>query len=151
MVNNTLENLSYVFVKIAKFFVKLAIFFVVIYLIGIRLYNFGYKLFYEKAMTEGEGKEVVFEIKNNDSVEDIADNLKKVGLIDDPFVFKFRAKIYKTNLTPNVYNLRISMTIKNMLDIFDNPSGDDIVIQSATEDIYQLSPEDNEEVEVETE
>lgn len=151
MGNNTLENLSYVFVKIAKFFVKLAIFFVVIYLIGIRLYNFGYKLFYEKAMTEGEGKEVVFEIKNNDSVEDIADNLKKVGLIDDPFVFKFRAKIYKTNFTPNVYNLRTSMTIKNMLDIFDNPSGDDIVIQSATEDIYQLSPEDNEEVEVETE
>ena len=151
MGNNTLENLSYVFVKIAKFFVKLAIFFVVIYLIGIRLYNFGYKLFYEKAMTEGEGKEVVFERKNNDSVEDIADNLKKVGLIDDPFVFKFRAKIYKTNFTPNVYNLRTSMTIKNMLDIFDNPSGDDIVIQSATEDIYQLSPEDNEEVEVETE
>lgn len=151
MGNNTLENLSYVFVKIAKFFVKLAIFFVAIYLIGIRLYNFGYKLFYEKAMTEGEGKEVVFEIKNNDSVEDIADNLKNVGLIDDPFVFKFRAKIYKTNFTPNVYNLRTSMTIKNMLDIFDNPSGDDIVIQSATEDIYQLSPEDNEEVEVETE
>ena len=151
MGNNTLENLSCVFVKIAKFFVKLAIFFVVIYLIGIRLYNFGYKLFYEKAMTEGEGKEVVFEIKNNDSVEDIADNLKNVGLIDDPFVFKFRAKIYKTNFTPNVYNLRTSMTIKNMLDIFDNPSGDDIVIQSATEDIYQLSPEDNEEVEVETE
>ena len=107
MGNNTLENLSYVFVKIAKFFVKLAIFF--------------------------------------------ADNLKNVGLIDDPFVFKFRAKIYKTNFTPNVYNLRTSMTIKNMLDIFDNPSGDDIVIQSATEDIYQLSPEDNEEVEVETE
>ena len=151
MGNNTLENLSYVFFFFSKFFVKLAIFFVVIYLIGIRLYNFGYKLFYEKAMTEGEGKEVVFEIKNNDSVEDIADNLKNVGLIDDPFVFKFRAKIYKTNFTPNVYNLRTSMTIKNMLDIFDNPSGDDIVIQSATEDIYQLSPEDNEEVEVETE
>ena len=151
MGNNTLENLSYVFVKIAKFFVKLAIFFVVIYLIGIRLYNFGYKLFYEKAMTEGEGKEVVFEIKNDDTVEDIADNLKNAGLIDDPFVFKFRANIYKTNFTPNVYNLRTSMTIKNMLDIFDNPSGDDIVIQSATEDIYQLSPEDNEEVEVETE
>ena len=151
MGNNTLENLSYFFVKIAKFFVKLAVFFVVIYLIGIRLYNFGYELFYEKAMTEGEGKEVVFEIKNNDSVEDIANNLKNEGLIDDPFVFKFRAKIYKTNFTPNVYNLRTSMTIKNMLDIFDNPSGDDIVIQSATEDIYQLSPEDNEEVEVETE
>ena len=151
MGNNTLENLSYVFVKVAKFFVKLAIFFVVIYLIGIRLYSFGYKLFYEKAMTDGEGKEVVFEIKDNDTVDNIADNLKTAGLIDDTFVFKFRAKIYKTNFTPNVYNLKTSMTIKNMLDIFDNPSGDDIVLRSATEDIYQLSPEDNEEVEVETE
>lgn len=151
MGNNTLENLSYFFVKLAKFFVKLAIFFVVIYLIGIRLYSFGYKLFYEKAMTDGEGKEVVFEIKDNDTVDNIADNLKTAGLIDDTFVFKFRAKIYKTNFTPNVYNLKTSMTIKNMLDIFDNPSGDDIVLRNATEDIYQLSPEDNEEVEVETE
>ena len=151
MKNNTLENLSFIFVKLAKFFVKLAIFFVVIYLIGVRLFDFGYRLFYEKAMTDGEGQEVVFEIKNGDTVDDIAENLKSAGLIDDPFIFKFRSKIYKTNFTPNVYNLRTSMTIKNMLDIFDNPSGDDIVIQSATEDIYQLSPEDNEEVEVETE
>ena len=64
MKNNTLENLSFIFVKLAKFFVKLAIFFVVIYLIGVRLFDFGYRLFYEKAMTDGEGQEVVFEIKN---------------------------------------------------------------------------------------
>ena len=145
MHNETLEKLSYIFIKLAKFFVKLAIFCVVIYLIGIRLFNFGYKLFYESSMAKDNGEEIVFEIKDTDTVEEIADNLKNAGLIDDPLVFKFRAKIYKTNFTPNVYNLKTSMTIKNMLDIFDNPSEENIVIKSDTVDIYQLSPEDNEE------
>lgn len=145
MQNETLEKLSYIFVKLAKFFVKLAIFCVVIYFIGLRLFNFGYKLFYESAMAKDNGQEVVFEIKDGENVEEIADNLKSAGLIDDPFVFKFRAKIYKTNFTPNVYNLKTSMTIKNMLDIFDNPSEENIVIKSDAVDIYQLSPEDNDD------
>lgn len=147
MKNNTLENLSFIFVKLAKFFVKLAIFFVVIYLIGVRLFDFGYRLFYEKAMTDGEGQEVVFEIKNGDTVDDIAENLKSAGLIDDPFVFKFRSKIYKTNFTPNVYNLRTSMTIKNMLDIFDEQEQEYIVSTTESFDVYQLSPEEDEVVE----
>ena len=145
MGNETLENLSYIFIKLAKFFVKIALFCVVVYFIGIRLFNFGYKLFYESSMAKDNAKEVVFEIKDTDTVEDIAENLKSVGLIDDPFVFKFRAKIYKTKFTPNVYNLKNSMTIKNMLDIFDNPSDDNIVIKPSAGDVYQLSPEDNEE------
>lgn len=147
MKNNTLENLSFIFLKLAKFFVKLAIFFVVIYLIGVRLFNFGYKLFYEKAMTNGEGEEIVFEIKNGDTVDDIAENLKTAGLIDDPFVFKFRAKIYKTNFTPNVYNLKTSMTIKNMLDIFDEQEQEYIVSTTESLDVYQLSPEEDDVVE----
>lgn len=147
MKNNTLENLSFIFVKLAKFFVKLAIFFVVIYLIGVRLFDFGYRLFYEKAMTDGEGQEVVFEIKNGDTVDDIAENLKSAGLIDDPFIFKFRSKIYKTNFTPNVYNLRTSMTIKNMLDIFDEQEQEYIVSTTESFDVYQLSPEEDEVVE----
>lgn len=147
MKNNTLENLSFIFVKLAKFFVKLAIFFVVIYLIGVRLFDFGYKLFYEKAMADGEGQEVVFEIKNGDTVDDIAENLKSAGLIDDPFIFKFRSKIYKTNFTPNVYNLRTSMTIKNMLDIFDEQEQEYIVSTTESFDVYQLSPEEDEVVE----
>lgn len=145
MQNETLEKLSYVFMKLAKFFVKLAIFFVVIYFIGIRLFDFGYELFYESAMSSDNGKEIVFEIKDSDTVDEIAENLKNAGLIENPFIFKFRAKIYKTNFTPNIYNLKTSMTIKNMLDIFDDPSSDDIVIREASADIYQLSPEDNEE------
>lgn len=147
MGNNLLENISFVFVKVAKVFVKLALFFVIVYLLGMQLFNLGHRLFYERAVDEGEGKEIVFEIENGDSVDDIADNLEKAGLIDDKLAFKFRSKIYKTDFNPNVYNLKTSMTIKNMLDIFDSPTADDIVTTLSTEDVYQLSPEDNEPIE----
>lgn len=147
MGNNLLENISYVFLRIAKICVKIAIFFVVIYLIGMQLFMFGYRLFYERSVAEGDGTEVVFDIKNDDTVDMIADNLEKAGLIDDKLAFKFRAKIYKTDFTPNIYNLKTSMTIKNMLDIFDSPTNDNIVTTLSTEDVFQLSPEDNEPIE----
>lgn len=151
MRNDFLENLSIFFMGLAKFFVKLAIFCVVIYLIWIRLFDFGHRLFYERAIEDGDGKEVVFEIKKDESVEEIADNLEAAGLIDDKLAFKFRAKIYKTNFTPNFYNLKTSMTIKNMLDIFDSPTSDNIVTTTENVDVYQLSPEDNEVMEEEIE
>lgn len=147
MGNNILENISYIFVNIAKVFVKIAIFFVVVYLLGMQLFNLGYRLFYERAISEGEGKEVVFEIKSDDTVDMIADKLEEAGLIDDKLAFKFRSKIYKTRFTPNTYNLKTTMTIKNMLDIFDSPSNENIVTTLSTEDVFQLSPEDNEPIE----
>lgn len=148
MSNGLLENISYVFVRLAKFFVKVAIFFVVIYLIGMQLFAFGHRLFYERSIDTGDGKEVIFEIKKGDTVDAIANNLEKAGLINDKFVFKFRSKIYKINFNPNVYNLKTSMTIKNMLDIFDNPTSNDILTTISSEEIYQLSPEDNDIAEV---
>ena len=151
MRNVFLEKLSYGFVRVAKFFVKLAIFCVVIYLIGMRLFDFGHRLFYERAVDSGDGREVVFEIKNGDDADSIASGLKEVGLIDDTLAFKFRAKIYKTTFTPNVYNLKTNMTIKNMLDIFDDPTGDYIAETTSIEqDVYQLSAE-NEDAVVEPE
>ena len=146
MNNNYLESISNFFMALAKFFVKLAIFCVVVYAIGIRLFNFGHRLFYEKAIDPDNVKEVVFEIKQDDTVDEIANNLKQAGLIDDIFVFKFRAKIYKIKFTPNTYNLNTSMNIKNMLDIFDSPSVENIVSTERNNDIYQLSPEENEEM-----
>lgn len=142
MQNTFLEKLSRFFVGLAIFFVKLAIFCVVIYLIGIRLFDFGHKLFYEKAMSDGDGETIVFEIKKGDTVEEIAENLKNAGLIDDTLVFKFRAKIYETNFTPNIYNLNTNMTPKNILDIFDSPTGEYIKDIESENDVYQLSPED---------
>ncbi|MBQ7743214.1 MAG: endolytic transglycosylase MltG [Lachnospiraceae bacterium] len=143
MYNNSLEKISRFFVGLAKFFLKLAVFFVVIYLIGIRLFDFGHRLFYERAIATGDGETIVFEIKQGEAVDEIAENLEKAGLIDDTLAFRFRAKIYETNFTPNVYNLNTNMTIKNMLDIFDSPTSDYINETTTSDDVYQLSPEDD--------
>ena len=146
MGSDFLENLSVFFMKLATFFVKLAVFFIVIYLIGIRLFDFGHRLFYEKSLTsEEDAMQVVFEIKQEDTVDTIAENLEKAGLIDDKLAFKFRAKIYKTIFNPNVYNLNTSMTIKNMLDIFDSPTSENIVIETSDGEVYQLASEEDDE------
>lgn len=131
--------------KIALFFVKLAIFCVVIYAIGIQLFNFGHRLFIEKALSDVKTESVMFTITENDNAETIADRLLSKGLIDDTLAFKFRAKIYKTNFNPNTYSLDKSMTIKNMLDIFDDQDENYIVSTSENDnqnEAYQLSPED---------
>lgn len=142
---NFLENFSYFLMGIAKFLFKLAIFLVIIYVIGIRLFGFGHRLFYERAIDSGDGKEIIFEIKKGEDVKKIADNLVDAKLIDDPLAFVFRAKIYKTKFTPNVYNLKTNMTIKNMLDIFDSPSEENIVKIENEGEVYQLSPEEDEQ------
>lgn len=139
-----LEKLSRFFMRLAKFFVKLAIFCVVIYVIGIQLFNLGHRLFYERAIDEENGKEIVFEILKTDDVDTIAKNLENVGLIDDTLAFKFRSKIYKTNFTPNSYTLKTSMTIKNMLDIFDHPS-EDVIVKKSDDKEYAVGAEGDEE------
>lgn len=132
--------------KLATFFIKLAVFFVVIYLIGIRLFDFGHRLFYERSLTsEEEATQVTFEIKQEDTVDTIAENLEKAGLIDDKLAFKFRSKIYKTNFNPNVYILNTGMTIKNMLDVFDSPTSENIVIETSNGNVYQLASEEDDE------
>ena len=146
MRNDFLEKLSIFFMKLATFFVKLAVFFVVIYLIGIRLFDFGHRLFYERSLTsEEEATQVTFEIKQEDTVDTIAENLEKAGLIDDKLAFKFRSKIYKTNFNPNVYILNTGMTIKNMLDVFDSPTSENIVIETSNGNVYQLASEEDDE------
>lgn len=140
---NPLEKLANGFMKLAKFFVKLAIFCVVIYILGIRLFNFGHRLFYEKAMNPDNPTEVTFEISEGDNTSRIAKNLKNAGLIDDELAFVFRAKIYKTNFKPNMYSLKTNMTIKNILDIFDNPTSDAII--KVPQDVYELPAEHDEE------
>ena len=146
MRNDFLEKLSIFFMKLATFFIKLAVFFVVIYLIGIRLFDFGHRLFYERSLTsEEEATQVTFEIKPDDTVDTIAENLEKAGLIDDKLVFKFRSKIYKTNFNPNIYILNTGMTIKNMLDVFDSPTSENIVIETSNGNVYQLASEEDDE------
>lgn len=115
-----IEKVSYVVMKFAKFILKFTIYIIVVFLIGSQLFRFGDRLFYERAIDEENPRTVEFVIAENDKMEDVAKKLFNSGLIDDELAFKFRAYIYKTNITPGTYTLDTTMTIKNMLDIFDD-------------------------------
>lgn len=145
--NSFLYKISNKMMKIALFFVKLAIWCVVIYAIGIQLFNFGNRLFREKALSDTKTESIEFTINESDDAKNIASRLLEKGLIDDTLAFEFRAKIYKTKFNPNTYSLDKSMTIKNMLDIFDEQDENYIVnkVEADSQDeAYQLSPEDQE-------
>lgn len=141
----TIEKISYGIMKFAKFIFRFTIYIVVVFLIGSQLFKFGDRLFYERAIDEENPKTVEFIIADNDTTEDIAKKLFNSGLIDDELAFRFRAYIYKTNLTPGVYTLDTSMTIKNMLDIFDDAekvtvteeteTGEDVQIETIVEGV----------------
>lgn len=142
--NNPLTNFSILMINLAKFSVKLAIYVVVLFFVGSWLSGIGHKLFYEKAMTDDEKAESVeFTINYGDTVDDIANNLYNANLIDNKTVFKFRAFIYKTNFKPYTYELKPNMTIKHMLDIFDDTVIETTAAISETdENVFQLSPEE---------
>ena len=136
-----IESVSFGFMRVAKFFVKLTIYIVVIFLIGSQLFKFGNRLFYERAMDEENPKTIEFVIAESDTTEDIAKKLVNVGLIDDELAFRFRSVIYKIKFAPGTYTLKTNMTIKNMLDIFDNAAA---VAVTSTEAV------ETEEVQIET-
>lgn len=143
-----LEKLSRFIFKISKQIFKFAIYVLIVFFIGVQCFNLGIRLFYERSVDIDEGKTIDFIINNGDDVKTIANNLYSAGLIDDTLAFRFRAYIYKIRFTPNVYSLKSTMTIKNMLDIFDDNDHIEITTTNNAnendEEQYGLSPEDEE-------
>ena len=141
-----LDKISKLIFKFAKQLFKFAIYILIVFIIGVQLFNFGIRLFYERSVDTTNGITVDFIINEGDDVNTISNNLYKAGLIDDVLAFRFRSYIYKIKFTPNIYSLKSTMTIKNMLDIFDD--NDHIVVNTTTnstesEEVYELSPEDD--------
>ena len=129
--------------KISKIALKIAIYIVVVSLIGGVAFNYGFKLFYEDCIDADDKNPIVFTINLGDTVDTISENLYNAGLINDKFVFKFRSMFYDTDFFANTYELNKSMSIKDMLDIFDNANSLNVVeTTNETEvDIYQLASE----------
>lgn len=119
MSRNPIKQFSIQIFGISIGFLKLAIWFLVVYLIGMSLFRFGTRLFYERALSNVKTESVEFTIHDGENAESVANRLYDLNLIDDKLAFKFRAKIYKKKMNPNTYALDKSMTIKNMLDVFD--------------------------------
>lgn len=129
--------------KISKIALKIAVYIVVVSLVGSVVFNYGFKLFYEDAVDANDKNPIAFTINLGDDVDTITDNLYDQGLIKDKFVFKFRAMFYDTNFFANTYELNKSMTIKDMLDIFDNVNSINVLetTKETEEEVYQLASE----------
>ena len=140
---NSLEKVSFLMMKISKIALKIAVYIVVVSLIGGVVFNYGFKLFYEDAIDSNDKNPIVFTINLGDDVDTIAENLYNAGLIEDKFVFKFRSMFYDTNFFFYIYELNKSMTIKDMLDIFDNANSANVVesTKETEEEVYQLASE----------
>lgn len=140
---NSLEKVSFLMMKISKIALKIAVYIVVVSLVGSVVFNYGFKLFYEDAVDANDKNPIAFTINLGDDVDTIADNLYDQGLIKDKFVFKFRAMFYDTNFFANTYELNKSMTIKDMLDIFDNVNSINVLetTKETEEEVYQLASE----------
>ena len=82
-------------------------------------FDFGYRVFTEPAMEEEPGRDVIFTVEPGDSVEEIAANLKKEGLIRDAslFVWQERVSAYYGDEKAGTYTLNTSQTVGEMLAI----------------------------------
>ena len=140
---NSLEKVSFLMMKVSKIALKIAVYIVVVSFIGSIVFNYGFKLFYEDSVDANDKNPIVFTINLGDDVDTIADNLYEKGLIKDKFVFKFRSMFYDTNFFANTYELNKSMTIKDMLDIFDNVNSINVLetTKETEEEVYQLASE----------
>ena len=84
---------------------------------GVKIaYGYGHGLLYERAMEKEPGREITLDIKQGESAGEIADELKRLGLIDNTQAFVLKAKLYHTSLLPGSYTLSTAMTQLQMLD-----------------------------------
>ena len=81
-------------------------------------YNFCYQLFGSVAVDkEGEGHEVEFFIQAGDSTKEVANKLKREGIIIDRFSFYAKSLLSKSNIQPGTYILRSDMDYDTILRI----------------------------------
>ena len=89
----------------------------VVYRLGSMAYSYGERIFGEPPMESAPGTDIVITVGREDSVRDIADNLKAAGLIRDAglFVLQERLAGYKEGVKAGTYTLNTSMTPEELI------------------------------------
>lgn len=89
----------------------------VVYRLGSMAYSYGERIFGEPPMESAPGTDIVITVGSEDSVRDIADNLKAAGLIRDEglFVLQERLAGYKEGVKAGTYTLNTSMTPEELI------------------------------------
>ena len=89
----------------------------VVYRLGSMAYSYGERIFGEPPMESAPGTDIVITVGSEDSVRDIAENLKSAGLIRDAglFVLQERLAGYKDGVKAGTYTLNTSMTPEELI------------------------------------
>ena len=89
----------------------------VVYRLGSMAYSYGERILGEPPMESAPGTDIVITVGSEDSVRDIADNLKAAGLIRDAglFVLQERLAGYKEGVKAGTYTLNTSMTPEELI------------------------------------
>ncbi len=104
--NKKVKNTSSVFFKITMKIAMAIIFVLLIILVCTKAFWFGNALFTEEGMAaKGRGTEVVITIPSGASVGEVANILKKNGLIEDTLVFKIQFFMYDGEIYSGTYTL----------------------------------------------
>ncbi|MBQ2283514.1 MAG: endolytic transglycosylase MltG [Agathobacter sp.] len=112
-VNKTIQR----FIKVAF---KILIALLIVYAtVGISkvAYDFGYRVFTEPAMAEAPGEDVLIQIKEGMSAQELGQMLEEKGLVRDGNLFYLQLKLsaYSKKMELGVYTLNTSMTAKDMM------------------------------------
>ena len=94
----------------------LALLVLLLYEAVVRGFAFGHEIFYAEAAEAAPGRNITFVVKDKETVEKVAGELKKKGLIKNEFAFQFQSRFYDYgNIYPGTYELNTSMTSKEIL------------------------------------
>ncbi len=90
-----------------------------LYQLGLRSYDYGYRIFTESAVTSGEGRDRLVQVKSSMNASDIAALLEEKGLIRDKWLFFIQLNLseYKNAMKPGRYMLNTSMTAREMMQV----------------------------------
>ena len=115
-------SVSKIVLRLVSISFTVLVFLVIIYgmyQLGLRSYDYGYRIFTEPAVTKGEGRERLVQVRPSMSDADIGSLLEEKGLIRDKWLFVIQLKLsdYSKKLVPGRYLLNSSMTSQEMRKI----------------------------------
>lgn len=121
--SNRTREINKITTTIISISVKLIVYALIILLLYeavARGYAFGHEIFYAEAVDDEPGRDVVVQMKEDESVSEAAKYLARVGLIKSEFAFIFQSKFYDYDtIYPGMYTLNTSMTSKEILQLLN--------------------------------
>ncbi len=86
---------------------------------GVRTaYSYGHGIMYDHAMEVKGAVDQEFVIGDEDTIDDIAENLVSMGFIDNVDAFKVQSVLYEADYVPGVYTINKSMTMVDIIQYF---------------------------------